>query len=58
MVVVIITAFSVFEPFVGDLIAADVELPDGFGDVIKVLGFVDIDFVLFIGESMYRTKIS
>lgn len=34
---------AVFEPFLGGLVAADVELPGGGGDVVEVLGVVDPD---------------
>jgi hypothetical protein len=32
--------FTVFEPFLGGLVAADVEVPGDFGDVAEVLSFV------------------
>lgn len=35
--------FAVFEPFLADLIAADVEIPDFFGDALKILFFVNPD---------------
>ena len=31
-------AFAVFEPFLADLVAADVEVPDGFGDSAETAG--------------------
>ena len=31
-------AFAVFEPFLADLVAADVEIPDGFGDALETAG--------------------
>ncbi|ACU07608.1 hypothetical protein FIC_01158 [Flavobacteriaceae bacterium 3519-10] len=37
-------AFAVFEPFLGGLVAADVEVPGGFGDVFEILGWVDENF--------------
>jgi hypothetical protein len=47
MVAIIIAQFSalsIFEPFVADFVAADVEFPDVFFNIIKELRFVDIDF--------------
>ena len=39
-----LATFTVFEPFVADLVAADVEVPDGFGDLGEgVALFVDDD---------------
>ena len=40
-------AFAVFEPFFADLVAADVEIPNRFGDAFESggLGFVDPDGV-------------
>lgn len=35
--------FAVFEPFLGGLVAADIEVPGDEGDVGEVLGFVDVD---------------
>jgi len=43
-----LAVFTVFEPFLGGLVSADVEVPGYFGDVGKVLGFVDVDFVVVI----------
>jgi hypothetical protein len=40
--------FTVFEPFLGGLVSADVEVLGYFGDVGEVLGFVDVDFVFVI----------
>jgi hypothetical protein len=37
------SAFSVFEPFLGGLVAADVEVPGNFGDGVEVLFGVDVD---------------
>lgn len=34
---------AVFEPFLGGLVAADVEFPDGLGHAVEVLGIVDVD---------------
>ena len=44
-----LTTFTVFEPFLCRLVTANVEVPGEFGDVAKVLGFVDPDF--FVGIS-------
>ena len=43
-----LAVFTVFEPFLGRLVSADVEVPGYFGDVGEVLGFVDVDFVVVI----------
>lgn len=37
------STFAVFEPFLGGLVAADVEVPGHFGDGVEVLVGVDID---------------
>jgi len=47
--------FAVFEPFLGGLVAADVEVPGDEGDVGEVLGFVDVDvasFVFYFGDEV------
>ena len=44
-----LATFAVLEPFLGRLIAANVEVPGEFGHVAKILSFVDPD--LFIGVS-------
>jgi len=42
-------AFAVFEPFLADLVAADVEVPDLRRDTLKILCLVDVDaLVIFI----------
>jgi hypothetical protein len=43
-----LAVFTVFEPFLGGLVSADVEVPGYFGNVGEVLGFVDVDFVFVI----------
>lgn len=37
-------AFAVFEPFLGGLVTADVEVPRTFGNVFEILGGVDVYF--------------
>src|SRR5205823_3310962 len=46
------SAFAVFEPFLAYLIAADVKVPDGFGNAFESggLGLVDPDGVLRPGD--------
>jgi hypothetical protein len=39
-------SFAVFEPFLTNLIAADVEVPNVFGDVGEILLVVDPDLLL------------
>ena len=46
--------FAVFEPFLGWLIASDIEFPSDFGDLVKVLGGVDIDSEGVIVHPVYR----
>ena len=38
-----LAAAAVFEPFVADLVAADVEVPDGGWNAFEVLVFVDVE---------------
>lgn len=44
-----LATFTIFEPLLSRLVAADVEVPGEFGHVAKILSFVDPD--LFIGVS-------
>ncbi len=37
---------AVFEPLVRDLVAADVEVPDGFVHTVEVGGGVDVNFAV------------
>ena len=43
-----LSAFTILEPFVTDLVAADVEFPDFFRDAFKILGRVDPDSTLLV----------
>ena len=36
--------FAVFQPFLGGLVAADIEIPGNCGDVVEILRGVDEDF--------------
>ena len=36
--------FSVFQPFLGWLVASNVEIPSHFGNIIKILRVVDVNF--------------
>ena len=37
------TFFSVFQPFLGGLVAANVKVPGNFGNIVELLRVVDID---------------
>src|SRR5690606_5842152 len=39
--------FTVFEPFLGWLIATNVKLPSHLRNIIKILGFVNVNFAVF-----------
>ena len=45
-----LAAFAVFEPLLGGLVAADVEVPGEFGHVAKVLGFVDPNLAVGVAD--------
>ena len=45
------SALAILEPFLADLVAADVKVPYLGGHALKVLGFVDIDAVLGLAVS-------
>ena len=49
-----LATFAVFEPFLGGLVAADVEVPGEFRHVAKVLGFVDPDFAIGVADLFDR----
>lgn len=48
VVVVERSAFSIFQPFLRGLVAADVEFPGGLRDAVEILRFVDVDFAVLI----------
>ena len=43
------SAFSVFDPLLGRLIATDVRIPRYLRYLVKILGTVDIHFAVFVG---------
>ena len=43
-----LATFAVFEPFLGGLVTADVEIPGEFGHIAEVLGLVNPDFIVVI----------
>jgi len=45
-----LAAFAVFEPFLGGLVATNVEVPGEFGHVAEILGFVDPYFVVGVAD--------
>lgn len=49
-----LSTFAVFEVFLGGLVAADVEVPDGFGHAVPVLSVVDVDAIVAVGEFFNR----
>ena len=49
-----LASFAVFEPFLGGLVAADVEVPGEFGHVAKVLGFVDPNLAVGVADPFDR----
>jgi hypothetical protein len=42
--------FAVFEPFFADLVAADLEVPDSFGDAAEILLGVDVNIAVEVGD--------
>ena len=49
--------FTIFEPLLGGLVAADVEVPGEFGHVAEVLGFVDPDFAVSV-DNLFNQAIA
>ncbi len=45
-----LAAFAIFEPFLGGLVAANVEVPGEFGHIAEVLGFVDPYFAVGVAD--------
>lgn len=47
------TGLAVFQPFLGGLVAAYIELPSRFGHVVEILRGVDIDAPVSIADLLY-----
>ena len=45
-------AFAVLEPFLADLIAADVEVPDGFGHALETAAARGLGHVFLLGRGI------
>jgi len=45
-----LATFAVFEPLLSGLVAANIEVPGEFGHIAEVLGFVDPDFTIVVGD--------
>ena len=49
-----LASFTIFEPLLSRLVAADVEVPGEFGHVAKILSFVDPDFAVDVADLFDR----
>ena len=49
-----LATFAVFEPFLGGLVATDVEIPGEFRHIAEVLGLVDPDLFIVVLDATHK----